>query len=34
MGIKVADTVVGFGSCEDDIRMMVGEARKVGAVLL
>ena len=34
VGIKVADTVVGFGSCEDDIRMMVGEARKVGAVLL
>ena len=34
VGIKVADTVVGFGSCEDDIRMMVGEARKVGAILL
>ena len=34
MGIEVADAIVGFGGCEDDVGLMVGEAREVGAVLL
>lgn len=34
VGVEVADAVVGFGGREDDVGLMVGEAREVGAVLL
>ena len=34
MGVEVADAVVGFGGCEDDVGLMVGETREVSAVLL
>ena len=32
MGVEVADTVVGFGRCVDDVGGVVGEAGEVGTV--
>ena len=34
MGVEVADSVVGFGGCEDYVGAVVGEAGEVGAVFL
>lgn len=34
MGVEVADAVVGFGRCVDDVGGVVGEAGEVGTVFL